>query len=125
MALKRPQNILNQPPQPSFMVPGKEVFCQAWNLLAFSFLFAILFNTFFSDGIELKVKPPKSSDLSAMIKSSSSQDSGYVGWKKQPTRTPRLKPTSIRPVPGNITRLSLPGTTRPFHCNTCIFLHVP
>jgi rhodanese-related sulfurtransferase len=121
MALKRPQNILNQTSHPSFIVPGKKVFLQAWNLLAFSFIFAILFNTFYSDGIELKAKPPKSSNLPAII-NQSSLTPGYTGWKTSPTKTPRIRPTPTSLVSGNITRLSVTGTKGRFDGKNCLFL---
>ena len=120
MALKRTQNILNQSIQPSFVVPGKEVFLQAWSLLAFSFIFAILFNAFYSDGIELKYEPPKSTNLSTMIKNTSTQTP--IGWKKKPHQTTRIKPTPTPPPTGSFTRLSVMGVKDRFDKKTCVFL---
>jgi rhodanese-related sulfurtransferase len=122
MAFKRPRSILNQPPEPFYVVPGKEVFLQAWNLLAFSFIFAILFNIFYADGIELKVKPPKSMDLPSTIKNNSSQTTVYAGWKNSPTKTPRIKPAPTLATPGNIIRLSVAGAKSRFDGKICYFL---
>ena len=104
------------------MVPGKQVFLQAWNLLAFSFIFAILFNSFYSDGIELKAKPPKSSNLQTIIKNSSSLAPDYPGWKKPPTQTPRIKSIPTPTTADNITRLSVVGVKERFDKKTCVFL---
>jgi len=123
MALKRRQNILNRASRLSFVTPGKEVFFQSWTLLAFSFIFAILFNSFYPAGIELKAKPPRLLDLPSIIKNNSSKTPDYTGWKISHTKTPRTKPT---PTPveadGNIIRLSVMGVKERFDKKTCVFL---
>ena len=110
MALKHPRRISNQASNPFFFgFPGKDLFLQAWNIFILSCVFAILFNTFYSDGIELKVKPSKPSNLSAIIQNHSSETPVYNGWKNSPAKTPRVKPTPATPASGNIPHLSLTG----------------
>src|ERR1017187_6066342 len=107
MALKRPQKYSASVAGPFFIFPGKEAFLQAWSLFVFSAIFAVLFNSFYSDGIEIKVKPSKPSNLPSVLQNHSSETPGYSGWKNPPTKTPKNKPTPTPPPSSHLPRVSV------------------
>ncbi len=99
----------------------KETFQQAWNLFVFSAIFSVLFNAFYSNGIELKAKPIQQPHLQDILKNNSSSPV-YTGWKKN---TPAVKPSSaIVPteLPDNLPRLSLAGAKNRFDNHSALFL---
>ncbi len=108
-----------KPWNPGFSLPDKTVFTQAWNIFIFSAIFAILFNTFYVDGIELKVKPAK---IPPHVTAGSTPPPSYPGWKPSQAKTPPAKTTPEKSPWGNITRLSLIGTKARFDKKTCLFL---
>ena len=108
--------------KPIFVLPGKGVFLQAWNLFVFSSIFAVLFNTFYADGIEVKVKPEEMTHLMDRPKTESTPFTGYPGWKNNKGKSAPAKPTAEKSPWGNITRLSLMGTKNRFDKKNCQFL---
>lgn len=117
MASRRPN------PSPKMIRPESRVFIfpfgktakQACFLFLFSFLFAILFNLFYSDGIELKVKPPKA--LRVDFHKAASVASSYAGWGAGPTPS-----VSEDPEEDRIPRVSLIGAKIRFDHKSSIFL---
>jgi len=108
--------------KPDFTFPEPSVVRQAWNLFVFSSIFAILFNTFYNDGIELKVGSPKVSYLMDKPKNDANPADSYSGWKTTPVKTSRDKPIPVKPPYGAITRLSLMGAKDRFDKKKCVFL---
>lgn len=108
--------------KPEYSLPGKAAFQQAWNLFVFSAIFALLFNTFYSDGIELKFKPPKTTYIMDKPKTDTNSGAPYAGWKTTPVKPPRGKPTPVKSPFGGITRLSLMGTKARFDKKSCVLL---
>src|SRR5277367_6781663 len=94
------------------------VFRDAWNLLLFSAVFAVLFNLSYSNGIELKVIPPKSLHLQEILKSPRSQPL-YTGWNTPPS--PRTRISSAPAPSDSLPRLSLLGAKDRFDRKAAIF----
>jgi rhodanese-related sulfurtransferase len=81
----------------------------AWDIFVFSSFFAILFNIFYTYGIELKVKPHKIGQITG-------QPTPYVGWK-----TPTTKPSTTTTTE-TIPHLSLIGVKDRFDRKVALFL---
>lgn len=105
--------------KPNFAPPGKAAFYQAWNIFVFSSIFAVLFNVFYVDGIELKVKPAK---IPGHITIDPISTPGYPGWNTPTTQKNKAKPTPVKPPFENIIRLSLMGAKERFDKKTSLFL---
>ena len=105
-----------RPPIP-FALPG--VLAEAWGLFLFSAIFALFFNLFYTDGIELKVKPAKKLHLQEILKSPSA--TRYPGWG---TAVPPAQPAALAPAPDgdNLPRLSLSGAKDRFDRQSALFL---
>lgn len=106
---------------PASSIPWKKSLLEAWNLFVFAAFFAVLFNTFYSDGIPLKVEQTKSYHLQDLLKKNQTS-SGYAGWK-----TVSSKPASVSATPTNLAldqmpRLSLLGAKSRFDQKSSIFL---
>jgi len=98
------------------------VFRDAWNLFLFSASFAVLFNLFYSNGIELKYVPPKSLHLQEILKSPRAQPS-YTGWNSG-AASGKVRPSPALPIPAQDTlpRLSLSGAKDRFDRKSAVFL---
>jgi rhodanese-related sulfurtransferase len=110
-------------PKPSRVGDGLSVLAEAWGLFIFSGLFALLFNLFYTEGIELKVKPLKQPRLQEVLKSQPAAT--YPGWGSPTPPSPR--PTAAAGAPPTVTgdnlpRLSLIGAKDRFDRKTAIFL---
>jgi rhodanese-related sulfurtransferase len=105
--------------KPITVFPSKEVLRQAWGLFVFSSLFAVLFNAFYSDGIELKFKPPKKIHLMDQHHTPLT----YSGWPTPTSKkTPKETSTSLPPASDNIPRISLIGAKARFDKKNSLFL---
>jgi len=94
---------------------------RAWNLFVFSAAFAILFNAFYTDGIELRYSPPKQKYLPEIINNKPETSTSYTGWNTPSTRP--TKPAS--PSTSNakaIHHLSLLGVKQRFDKKIAVFL---
>jgi rhodanese-related sulfurtransferase len=97
----------------------KHVIGQAWSLFVFSAFFAVLFNAFFVDGIELKFRPKifrghfGQPTAAPTYPGFSSSQSSHLS-----TPTPAPLPGEPNPFP----RLSLMGVKSRFDKKTCVFL---
>ena len=90
---------------------------QAWGLFIFSSIFAVLFNAFYSDGIELKFKPPSKTGFQP------STPISILGFNSTSLQaTLRITPTPISADSDNIIRLSLSGAKDRFDKKNCVFL---
>ena len=124
-------------PKPSRAGHLLPVLTEAWGLFIFSSLFALLFNLFYTEGIELKVKPVKQPHLQDVLKSPPA--AAYPGWgtpvsSKAPTPVGRqakaMAPAGAAslagPVPtvtgDSLPRLSLIGAKDRFDRKSAIFL---
>ncbi|HTC22166.1 MAG TPA: rhodanese-like domain-containing protein [bacterium] len=108
-----PKTILKPPSSLS----RSQVLSQAWGLFIFSGIFAVLFNAFYADGIELKFKPPRQTGFHP---SSPVSISGF-----DPSLAPGTPPGTPTPLPAaadNVIRLSLSGTKDRFDKKNCVFL---
>src|SRR5690242_18015343 len=110
----------SSPSSPRAVRPGKEVFQGAWNLFVFSAVFALLFNAFYADGIELKVRTPKPFHIGGQG-NNHTPDPSYAGWKSAPTPKAHAQPTPPAPF-DKIPRLSLSGVKSRFDKQACLFL---
>jgi rhodanese-related sulfurtransferase len=94
-----------------------QIIGQAWGLFIFSCIFAVLFNAFYPDGIELKFKP---SPKTGFHPSSPILLPGFNTSALQ--ATPLTTPTPIPGSSDNVLRLSLSGAKNRFDKNNCVFL---
>ena len=102
-------------------VPWKKIFWGAWNIFAFSAAFAVLFNAFYADGIELKYKPKKT-HLGVVYSSAAVPTYPGLG-SGNPAPLPNNPAPAIMPNQGDsFPRLSLIGAKDRFDKKTCIFL---
>jgi rhodanese-related sulfurtransferase len=101
-----------------FSILLKPILADAWAIFLFSSVFALLFNLFYTEGIELKVQPPKKLHLQEILKSNPSAG-GYPGWA-----APAAAPKAGAPTPAedNLPRLSLSGAKDRFDRKASIFL---
>jgi rhodanese-related sulfurtransferase len=119
MAPSRPKNQTKAPSENHWGNP--EIRRQAWSLLVFSAFFAVLFNAFYPEGIELKFKPPKSFHLMDKLKNNGGIPDTSPGWKNpSPSRT--HFPAAPTPTVDAIPRVSLVGVESRFEKKSCVFL---
>ena len=108
--------------KPLLAWPDHGVVIQAWTLFVLSAFFAVLFNAFYTDGIELKVFPKKVRHLSDIQNQEPSQTSGYSGWEKpRPVTAAKIKSPALE-IADKVPRLSLGGVENRFDKKTCVFL---
>ncbi|HET9870115.1 MAG TPA: rhodanese-like domain-containing protein [bacterium] len=90
---------------------------EAGGIFLFSAVFGVLFDLFYTEGIELKVEPPKPVHLQEILKS---RPAAYAGWGK-PAAAPSPSPS---PAPGadGLPRLSLIGAKDRFDRKAAVFL---
>jgi len=95
---------------------------KAWNLFVVSAFIAVLFNTFYPYGIELRPAPTKKLSLQEIKKNSPPSSPAYAGWKKN--TDPILKKTPVRASTASdkVPRLSLVGTEDRFDRKAAVFL---
>ncbi len=121
MAIKPSKTELKQVSETPFNFPDRETLRQAWNIFVFSSIFAVLFNAFYSDGIELKFTPPKPFHIMDRLKQDPPAVETSPGWK-----TPGPKVVHPRPAPtlaaDQIPRVSLMGVENRFDKKSCVFL---
>ena len=103
--------------KPSSAFSPYQIIGQAWGLFVFSSIFAVLFNAFYADGIELKFKP---SPKTGFRPSTPISLTGFNSSALQ--ETPLITPTPISAVSDNVMRLSLSGAKNRFDKKNCIFL---
>jgi rhodanese-related sulfurtransferase len=94
---------------------------QAWGLFIFSAIFAILFNAFYADGIELKSKPSKPAGLQPILNNPVPSPS-YTGWKKPTPKIPKAQPTPPTETSDNFPRVSLMGAKDRFDKKGSVFI---
>src|SRR5579859_7572001 len=88
----------------------------AWDIFVLSSIFAVLFNTFYTYGIELKIKPPSSVQITGT-------PTPYTGWKTPVSSTKKTPTaTSTSTSSGAIQHLSLIGVKDRFDRKAAIFL---
>lgn len=92
---------------------------QAWDLFVFSCFFAVLFNAFYVDGIELKFKPKIFHDP---IHSSLPPTGPVHPTPVQPPKHPLKTPSPSTQAADNFQRLSLQGVFDRFERKTAIIL---
>ena len=100
-------------------VPWKQSFREAWGLFVFASFFAVLFNTFYADGISLKVELPKNHHLQDLLKNNVST---YRGWKNTAAKPPQTTSTQSSLDLDQIPRLSLIGAKSRFDQKNALFL---
>ncbi len=114
----------NQLPHPSqrFFIPTLGTVVRAWNLFVFSAAFAILFNAFYTDGIELRYSPSKPKFLNDILKDKTpATPASYAGWNTAPSSA--VKPAaSTHAGSSSILHLSLSGVKKRFDQKTAVFL---
>ena len=105
-----------------FSLTIKPILADAWAIFLFSAAFGILFNLFYTEGIELKVKPAPKAHLQEILKSTPPA-AGYPGWAP-PAAAPKSNPAAAVPTPDedNLPRLSLAGAKDRFDRKASIFL---
>ena len=99
-------------------VPWKQSLGEARSLFIFASFFAVLFNTFYADGISLKVEPKKNYHLQDLLKNNP-RSSDYKGWK---TASPPSSSAPAELTLDQIPRLSLVGAKNRFDQKSAIFL---
>ena len=113
-------------PKAARFIPGLKTLREAWDLFIFSAIFAVLFNLFYADGIELKTTSPKSFHLQEILPSNSkvnSPSASISGWKNAPKEgNPKASSPSASRKADAIPRLSLGGVKRRFDAQNCVFL---
>ena len=109
--------------KPSFLnlrnVAWKQSLREAWSLFVFAAFFAVLFNTFYADGISLKVELPKSHHLQDLLKNKALS---YTGWKSTAAKPPQTSTTPVNLELDQIPRLSLVGAKSRFNQKNALFL---
>jgi rhodanese-related sulfurtransferase len=105
-----------------FSTSLKPILAEAWAVFLFSAVFGILFNLFYTEGIELKVQPLKKLHLQEILKSNPSAG-GYPGWGPSQA-SPKAGTFTAPPTPteDNLPRLSLSGAKDRFDRKAAIFL---
>lgn len=92
---------------------------EAWGLFVFAAFFAVLFNTFYSDGIPLKAELPKNYHLQDLLKKKQTFI-GYAGWKTASSKSASTAPADL--ALGQMPRLSLVGAKNRFDQKNAVFL---
>jgi rhodanese-related sulfurtransferase len=131
----RKQGNNNMPPKPStsprtksgriWAWPARGTWREAGGLFIFSAMFAILFDLFYTYGIELRIPPVKTAGLQDRLKPSpATPPSTYTGWS-----TPKgthISPKTVTPASPSpadpFQRLSLIGAKDRYDKGTCVFL---
>jgi rhodanese-related sulfurtransferase len=121
MTLKKPPLSMASPRSSSWTRPSGRTFRQAWDLFVFSAFFAVLFNAFYSDGIELRPRSAKTPKSRAVV-DRPTEPAAYSGWKRPSVKPSPAKPTPVPPPSDNITRLSHVGAKARFDKKTIFFL---
>lgn len=121
MALKRSPLVKKTGSKSSWVRPDARTFQKAWGLFVFSCFFAILFNAFYSDGIELKRSPSPSKGIQGTVKATPGT-AVYPGWKDPAPKTPQPKRTPTPSTADPIVRLSHMGAKNRFDAKTALFL---
>jgi rhodanese-related sulfurtransferase len=101
------------------LVPWKQTLQEAWGLFVFAAFFAVLFNTFYADGISLKVEPPKNHHIQDLLKSNVST---YPGWKSSTAKPALTSSVSENLSLDQILRINLVGAKSRFDQKSCVFL---
>ncbi len=118
MRHRRPSSLVPASAAKPLSVPDKGLFRQAWGLFVFSAFFAVGFNAFYVDGIELKHKTKKDINW----RPSPQPALPGFGMASQSSAPDAATPT---PLPGEsnpFPRLSLMGVKERFDKKTCVFL---
>src|ERR1017187_6608364 len=102
-------------------IAWKQSFREAWNLFVFASFFAVLFNTFYSDGIPLKVEPPKNYDFHELL-NKNPKSSGYAGWKTTSSKSTQNAVASKPLTLDQILRVNLVGAKSRFDQKSSVFL---
>ncbi len=118
MRHRRPSDIHPAPSGSTHSLPGREPFRQAWGLFVFSSFFAVLFNAFYVDGIELKHKPKPIGHW----QSSSQPPIPGFNPSSPSTSAEASTPTPLPGEPNPFPRLSLMGVKERFDKKSCVFL---
>jgi len=109
--------------KPSFLnlrnVAWKQSLREAWCLFVFTAFFAVLFNTFYADGISLKVELPKSHHLQDLLKNNTLS---YKGWKSASAKPSQASTNPVNLELDQIPRLSLVGAKSRFNQKNALFL---
>jgi rhodanese-related sulfurtransferase len=108
----------NIPSESSYSLPTGRTFRQAWGLFVFSSIFAVLFNAFYVDGIELKYQPI----IHKWPAGQPSPAPTYIGFSTPTASSPISTPTPLPGPSDSFTRLSLMGAKQRFDKKTVIFM---
>jgi len=100
---------------------SRENLRQACALFVFSAAFAILFNAFYADGIELKVNPVKPSGIQTIVQTPAEIPSS-PGWKKPGGKKHKITPTPVPAASDHFPRVSLMGAKDRFDKKSCVFI---
>ncbi len=127
MSPKRSPLQLGPPPPRSLFIPGKETILEAWNILVFSTAFALLFNAFYTDGIELKYKPEKKPSLQNILNSNPAGNPSTeapAGWNISPVPKSKadVHSQAQNPPADSIPRITLIGAKKRFDGKKAVFL---
>ncbi len=115
--------MVTRSPKPSRAGNLLPVLTEAWGLFIFSSLFALLFNLFYTEGIELKIKPVKQLHLQDVLKSQPA--AAYPGWGvpvSPKASAPAIMTGTPPPATDSLPRLSLIGAKDRFDRKSAIFL---
>ncbi|HJT25016.1 MAG TPA: rhodanese-like domain-containing protein [bacterium] len=98
--------------------PLQDILRQAWGLFVFSSFFAVLFNAFYMDGIDLKFKPRVEHSWHP------TEAPNYPGLSSSSPTPPSKKttPSSLPDKSDSFPRLSLMGVKERFDKKACVFL---
>jgi rhodanese-related sulfurtransferase len=114
----------NKTPAPPLFAPGfwSKALGEAWALFFFSCAFALLFNAFYTDGIELKYKEPKKTYLMDYLVQKAAQEKSTAQTPlKNHTSRSSSNARSLSPS-DSIPRLSLVGAKLKFDKKKSVFL---
>jgi len=119
----KPAKILDRPP--SLFEPGfwPKALGEAWNLFILSCVFALLFNAFYSDGIELKYKAPKKIYLTDFLAQKAAQEkASRLGASKKHPASVASAGAAASSTDDSIQRISLVGAKSKFDKKKSVFL---
>lgn len=120
MRHKQLSKLSRNPSDSLISFPAIAVLRQAWNLFVFSSFFAVLFNAFYVDGIDLKFKPKIYKQFVV-----NSTPVTYIGFPSLPpssSQTSSSKAPTLLPGELSFPRLSLMGVKQRFDKKACVFL---
>ncbi len=96
---------------------------EAWNLFILSCVFALLFNAFYTDGIEMKYKAPKKTYLMDFLAQKAAQEKTLKSNPvKKHTSTPAVVSPAAASPDDTIQRISLVGAKSKFDKKKAVFL---